>query len=144
MRTMQFLIDDQAIARDKTRAWLTFNAQAAPDLNGRLSDHDDALRILAHPLYQPPNPSHLIYQPHVPTNTGTASYNDVILLLDRVLKYMQLLQICVFLLGGDQQTFSRILWLRRFDQTGKYGQIVPFVGDFHAAVHMLMAIHILW
>ena len=142
-RTKQFLVDDTAIANDKCRAWLMFNAEAAPGINGPLPEYGDALSILAHPSYQPPSPSYIIYQPHVPTTTGTASYNDVIFLLDQVLRYMQDLQICLFLLGGDQQTFSRMLWLRRMNP-GKYDQIVPFVGDFHGAVHMLMAIHILW
>ena len=59
-------------------------------------------------------------------------------------RYMQDNQIQVLLLGGDQQTLSRVLWLRRKNQDGKYNQIVPFVGDFHSAVHMLMAVHILW
>ena len=58
-------------------------------------------------------------------------------------RYMISHGIQVFLLGGDQQTFSRIVHLLRFYHDGKYNMIVPFVGDFHAAVHMLMAIHIL-
>ena len=59
------------------------------------------------------------------------------------IRYMVRYSIQVFLLGGDQQTFSRICWLLRFYNDGKYNMIVPFVGDFHAVVHMLMAIHIL-
>lgn len=143
-RTKEYLIDDHAIAEDKRRAWLVFFELSKPDVSGRKPDHKDGLLILGHPPYQPPRRSYIIYQPHVPTNTGTAAYADVIKLLDQVLNYMGALQICVFLLGGDQQTFSRMLWLRRFDQTDKYSQIVPFVGDFHGAVHMLMSIHIIW
>ena len=86
----------------------------------------------------------MIFQEHVPTNTGTAAYGDVRALLSAVVAYMTLLGISVFLLGGDQQTFSRALWIRRFDQGGPYTAIVPFVGDFHTTVHMLMAIHIMW
>lgn len=65
-------------------------------------------------------------------------------LFDAALRYITTLGIAVILLEGDQQKFSRMVWLRRFDGANKYSQIVPFVGDFHAAVHMLMAIHRLW
>ena len=44
---------------------------------------------------------------------------------------------------GDQQTFSRIVWLKKMEPEN-YKSLVPFMGDFHAACHMLMAIHILW
>jgi hypothetical protein len=36
-----------------------------------------------------------------------------------------------------------MVWLKR-KEPASYKQIVPCPGDFHTAVHMLMAIHILW
>ena len=36
-----------------------------------------------------------------------------------------------------------MVWLKR-KEPASYKQIVPCRGDFHTAVHMLMAIHILW
>ena len=40
--------------------------------------------------------------------------------------------------------FSRMLWLKRMDEPGEYKAIVPGLGHFHSAIHMLMAIHKLW
>ena len=42
---------------------------------------------------------------------------------------------------GDQQTFCRMLWLKRNET---WPSIIPLPGDFHFAVHMLMVIHNLW
>ena len=42
----------------------------------------------------------------------------------------------------NQQSFSRMVWLKRME-SGSHDSIIPLPGDFHAAVHMLMALHIL-
>jgi hypothetical protein len=101
-----------------------------------------ALGILAHPG-TPSVKTCLIYQPHVPTANGTAGYADVRLFLERLKGLMILLGITVQIVVGDQQSFSRMVWLKR-KEPASYNQIVPCPGDFHTAVHMLMAIHILW
>lgn len=44
---------------------------------------------------------------------------------------------------GDQQSFSWTVWLKR-KEPDTYGFVIPFYGDFHFAVHLLMAIHVLW
>ena len=101
-----------------------------------------ALSILAYPD-TPSVKTSLIYQPHVPTANGTAGYADVRLFLERLKAVMTLLGIPVQIVFGDQQSFSRMVWLKR-KEPASYKQIVPCPGDFHTAVHMLMAIHILW
>jgi len=79
----------------------------------------------------------------VPTSNGTAGYADVRLFLERLLSTMQQLGISVHMVVGDQQSFSRLVWLKR-KEPASYKSIIPFPGDFHTAVHMLMAIHVLW
>ncbi len=101
-----------------------------------------ALDILAHPS-TPSVKSLVIYLKHVPTTKGTAGYADVRAFLERMMSFMALLGIMIQIVVGDQQSFSRMVWLKRMEPES-YGSIVPFPGNFHAAVHMLMAIHILW
>lgn len=57
--------------------------------------------------------------------------------------FVTVLMIPIVFVVGDQQSFSRMVWLKRFEPE-TYSTIVPLPGDFHAAVHMLMAMHILW
>ena len=134
-------MDNDAIRQHMHEKWHFFVGQAMPDC---AKDGGHATKIIEHPSYEPDERSRLIYQNHVPTNTGTAAYADVRGLFDAVLLYIQALRIAVILLAGDQQTFSRMLHLRRFDGAKMYAAIVPFVGDFHTSVHLLMTTHILW
>jgi hypothetical protein len=86
----------------------------------------------------------VIYQSHVPTTNGTAGYADVRKFLERHKQLVTVgLGIPISFVVGDQQSFSRMVWLKRMEG-GSYDSVVPLPGDFHAAVHMLMALHILW
>eukprot|EP00966_Prymnesium_polylepis_P201730 4674348-Prymnesium_polylepis.2 len=44
---------------------------------------------------------------------------------------------------GDQQTFSRMMFLKLFNPE-RYAWLLPLSGEFHFTVHALMAVHILW
>ena len=107
-----------------------------------IAKRDGPFSILHHPL-TPSSKSNIIYQQHVPTSNGTAAYSDVRLFLERLQVNMEELGIPVHLVVGDQQSFSRMVWLKRKEPTS-YVSIVPFPGDFHTAVHILMAVHLLW
>jgi hypothetical protein len=98
---------------------------------------------LTHPL-TPADRDHVIYQDHVPTDNGTAGYADVRKLL-AVLRFyvISTLSIPFAFVIGDQQSFSRMVWLKR-KEPESYSFVIPFYGDFHFAVHCLMAIHSLW
>lgn len=87
--------------------------------------------------------TNMIYQPHVPTTNGTAGYADVRLFLERLLLIMMLLGVTVQIVVVGQKSFSRMVWLKR-KEPASFKQIVPCPGDFHTAVHLLMAMHILW
>jgi len=75
----------------------------------------------------------------------------MVLLLDTaVRKWLDVVDTVIASLGlgailavGDQQSFSRLLWLKRFGKEN-YKRIIPLPGEFHGAVHILMVIHKLW
>jgi hypothetical protein len=56
---------------------------------------------------------------------------------------MMLLGVTVQIVVVGQKSFSRMVWLKR-KEPASFKQIVPCPGDFHTAVHLLMAMHILW
>ena len=101
-----------------------------------------AAGILLHPD-TPSEKSSQVYQEHVPTKNWTAGYSDVKKAL-RTIKHLlnTILAILVLFVVGDQQSFSRMVWLKRMEPES-YKSIVPFPRDFHAAVHMVMAMHAL-
>ena len=101
-----------------------------------------AMDVLEHPGSLSAQ-SEIIYQNHVPTTHGTAGYADVRLWQDKHRQLMHQLSIDINMAVGDQQSYSRLVWLKRKEPEA-FITMVPFLGDFHAAVHMLMAIHILW
>lgn len=105
-------------------------------------NNGNVLGILDHPL-TPATKSWFNYQPHVPTDNGTAGYSDVRKWLDVVDAICADMRVRVILAVGDQQSFSRLVWLKRFGKEN-YKHIIPLPGEFHGAVHILMAIHKLW
>lgn len=102
------------------------------------------INVLKHPDYDPGQRTYYVYMNHVPTMNGTASYDDVSKALDAIKEYMvNTQQIGRIIVVGDQQTFSRMVWLKRY-QPDHYAWCIPFPGEFHFVVHVLMAIHLLW
>ena len=72
---------------------------------------------------------------------GTAGYADVRKFLERQKQLVTVgLGIPVSIVVENQR---RMVWLKRME-SGSHDSIIPRPGDFHAAVHMLMALHILW
>ena len=78
-----FMSDHQSSRNDKMIGWNAAVSLASAPNDG---SKPAAFKILDHPThYQPPAASHITYQPHIPTTTGTAAYyNDVAPLLDKV------------------------------------------------------------
>jgi hypothetical protein len=108
-----------------------------------LAQSGSPIDILGHPDTESAQ-SKIIYQPHIPTVNGTAGYADVRKFMEQHwLLVHVMLCIQISFIVGDQQSFSRMVWLKRME-AGAYDSIIPLPGDFHAAVHMLMAMHILW
>lgn len=108
----------------------------------RITENGSPIDILKHPN-TPSSKSTFIYQKHVPTTHGTASYGDVRRFLDAEARVVRTsLEIPISFIYGDQQTFSRMVWLKRMEPG--HDSCIPLPGDFHFVVHMLMAIHILW
>ena len=103
-----------------------------------------AIDILKHPTnIDKPQKSPVLYQQHVPTDNGTAGYADVRKWWEWHSLYHSALGIWCHVVIGDQQSYSRMVWLMRREPQS-FSSLVPFPGDFHFVVHMLMAIHILW
>mmetsp|Transcript_2311 Transcript_2311/g.6905 ORF Transcript_2311/g.6905 Transcript_2311/m.6905 type:complete len:527 (+) Transcript_2311:59-1639(+) len=99
--------------------------------------------LLAHPKYDPQGPSRLVFQRHVGTTYGTALYEDNQRVLNHIQQYMcATLGMKLIIVVGDQQSFSRMVGLKRQFPLDNM-KIVPFPGEFHFAVHLLMAVHIL-
>jgi len=108
-----------------------------------LAQAGSPIDILDHPDTERAK-SKIIYQPHIPTANGTAGYADVRKFMEQHwLLVHVMLCIQISFVVGDQQSFSRMVWLKRMEP-GAHDYIIPLPGDFHAAVHMLMAMHILW
>ena len=121
----------------------TFKFVAWHSLIDAASDESGAAAVLNHPDTAAAR-DHIIYQDHVPTDNGTAGYADVRKFL-AVLKLLVVstLRIPLAFVLGDQQSFSRMIWLKRKERDA-YGFVIPFYGDFHFTVHLLMAMHTLW
>lgn len=101
------------------------------------------MAVLNHPETDP-DMDPIIYQNHVPTDNGTAGYSDVRKVLAAIKDLVVVgLGVAVAFVVGDQQSFSRMVWLLRKEHES-YGFIIPLYGDFHFAVHLLQAIHSLW
>ena len=78
-----FLSDHQSIRVDKMLEW---NAAVSLASATNYGSKPAAFKILDHPTHYQPAASHITYQPHIPTTTGTAAYyKDVAPLLDQVL-----------------------------------------------------------
>ena len=103
------------------------------------------INVLNHPDYNPPYGRSIVsYQNHIRTLHGTAGYDDVRKGLAAIVSLL-CVTMCVswILVVGDQQSYSRMVWLIRHESP-TYDAIIPLPGDFHFAVHLLMAIHMLW
>ena len=116
--------------------------------------------ILRHPHVPKPEQTELLFEEPL-LDAGTAAYADV----DKWLVAVR--NLFCFLVGitvgcvagdeqewtpsaadlvlvvGDQQTWSRMLWLKLMHPE-RYSWMLPLPGEFHFTVHLLMAIHILW
>ena len=109
-------------------------AEEHKSFRGRVWDHYSTvvgggagLDILNHPSYDPPCPSHCSWMPHIP-DVGTYAYSK---------GFEHLLAI------GDQQTFSRAIFSKRRNPLwGQMYTVLP--GEWHFAVHALMAVHSLF
>ena len=99
--------------------------------------------LIRHPDYTPEGADSITYEYHVPTTHGTADYEDNKAVLARIRIRKENLGLKLVFVIGDQQSYSRMVWLKR-KETSDYLWLVPFPGEFHFAVHMLMGIHILW
>ena len=99
-----------------------------------------AMEVLKHPeTAAERDPT--IYEAHVPTTNGTAGYNDVRKAMSAMKFKLDRVGMAASFVLGDQQTFCRMLWLKRMET---WPSIIPLPGDFHFAVHMLMVMHTLW
>ena len=101
--------------------------------------------ILEHPDHNPHGPHFLIYDPAL-IDVATASYIDVMQILDRI----QTLHVDgeknafkVMFVVGDQQTFDRMCVLL-MDHPERYRWCIPMNGDFHFVAHVVAAFHILY
>lgn len=108
--------------------------------------------VCAHPDAPKPERSHVVFEQPV-LDAGTAAYRDV----DRFLSAVRTM--FLFLIGlvtvpwakaasvvfvvGDQQTYSRMLWLKLYHPR-RYDWLLPLGGEFHFREHALMALHRLW
>lgn len=129
------LMDDDAISLYKTQVWLLYVY---------IASNNEAMDILKRPACSPPGRSRITYQKHVNTKNGTAAYTDVQKILETIMYMMfTVLQFACLFVVGDQQSFCRMVWLKRM-QPHQYSNIVPFIGDFHAEANFLMAMHILF
>ena len=119
------------IESDRNFFWFTAASNSAVDILKHPTDTDKAQK------------SFILYQDHVPTSNGTAGYADIRKWWEKHSLYHAPLGTWCHLVIGDQQSFSRMVWLMR-KEPQSFSSLVPFPGDFHFAVHMLMAIHVLW
>ena len=78
-------------------------------------NNGNVLSILDHPL-TPATKSSFYYQPHVPTDNGTAGYTDVRKWVDVVDALFSEMQLRLILAVDDQQSFSRLLWLKDLER----------------------------
>lgn len=86
----------------------------------------------------------IIIQHHVPTEHGTAAYEDNKILLAKIGAHVKnVLGRQFAFVVGDQQSYSRMTFLKR-RETASLEFVIPMPGDFHFAVHYLMGIHGLW
>jgi len=133
--TAEWLANRNSAEAYKFCAWYTFIGDA--------SGPDGPVGVLNHPD-NPTERDHIIYQKHVPTTNGTAGYSDVSKFLSALKLYVcMVLMIPLAFVLGDQQSFSRMVWLKRMEPD-TYSFVIPLYGDFHYTVHLLMAMHLLW
>ena len=99
-----------------------------------------AMEVLKHPETAAERDP-IIYEAHVPTTNGTAGYNDVRKAMAAMKSKLDRVGVAASFMLGDQQTFCRMLWLKRMET---WPSVIPLPGDFHFAVHMLMVMHTLW
>ena len=122
------------VARLKLDLWLSFMSLAAAGGD-----------ILARPAGPPPEPTKLVYMDPV-LDVGTAKYADVDLVLHRILAYYittAFVAASVVLLVGDQQSYHRMIWVKKYHPTNN-DWFVPLPGEFHFVANLLMALHRLW
>jgi len=99
--------------------------------------------LIRHLTYVPERPDGIVYRPHIPTTHGTADYNDNIAALNAIKLEMQNRGHKAMVVIGDQRSYSRMIHMKRMEPS-KYSWVIPFPGEFHYAVHLLMALHILF
>ena len=134
---------DELITNEVVIGWIDDSEGILEHLETDWTHFTTADSVLDHPEYASNRPK-MIYQNHVPTINGTAGYDDVRKVLFVIIQLMVVtLGISYVFVIGDQQSYSRVVWLLR-SEPENFRQIIPFPGDFHFAVHALMAIHILW
>jgi hypothetical protein len=104
--------------------------------------NSSARSALGHPNgHNPGGPSRIIWMPHIP-DVGTAAYGDVQKFLNTAIDEMRARGLEHVFACGDQQTFIRIVFSKRFSPV-QYSMITPCPGEWHFCVHVLMAIHLL-
>lgn len=115
----------------KKAVWQGFLAQASAGKD-----------ILKHPTVERrPTRTQIVYQKPV-RNVSTAAYSDVDAATTAIANVLLLYTALVFLFG-DQQTYSRLFWLKCYHPESNEWYI-PMPGNWHFTVHALMAIHKLW
>jgi hypothetical protein len=126
----------------KRASWQGFMEQA--------SDGDN---ILDHPDGAKPTRTEAIFEEPI-LDAGTAAYKDVdkflfavrsmyLFLVGMASVPRKMASAAVVMVVGDQQTFSRMLWLKLY-HPARYARLLPLPGEFHFTVHCLEAIHKLW
>ena len=132
----QWLADDQARQQHLIVSWYESIAS--------ISSTAGAFGLLKHPSQESHGRDHFIYQNHVGADNGTAGYSDVRKALAQIrLTVMCVLSFPIVFVLGDQQSFIRMVWLKR-KEPQPCAFVIPCYGGFHFAVHLLMAMHMLW
>ena len=104
----QWLADEQARQQHLYVSWYESIAS--------ISSPAGAFGVLKHPSQESHGRDHFIYQNHVGTDNGTAGYSDVRKALAQIrLTVVCALSIPIVFVLGDQQSFSRMVWLKRKD-----------------------------
>jgi len=139
LRVVDALMDYGRHSTYTDECWVFFMGIAALKAPG-----DIVWDIILHPDYKPPRgATPFVYQKHVPTMYGTARYDDNQAALSRLNGHVLGAGRSLAFVYGDQQTYSRMVWLKRKEPVGNEW-FIPLPGDFHFTIHLLMAIHRLW
>lgn len=137
-RVKEKLMNFQAHEEFRSATWRHFALLA-----GQEAADEPCFALIRHPIYAPKGRDSLVLQHHVPTTHGTADYDDNKAVLSQINRRSETHGYKFTFVVGDQQSYSRMAWLKR-QEAADFGWLIPLPGEFHFAVHLLMAVHIVW